>query len=74
MITSKMASKAQATVSQPVHAALGLEEGDMVPCGVEEAGVIPTNTASADGGSIGDLFATFSEWDSGADQKAYADL
>lgn len=69
MITSKITSKAQTTIPQPVRAALKLREGDEVAYVIEEGRVVMTRaTVSA----VDDPFATFDEWDSPADRKAYA--
>lgn len=71
MITSKMSSKAQTTIPQPVRAALGLKEGDEIAYVIEEGRVILTR---AELGKPDDPFATFDEWDSAADRKAYGRL
>ena len=72
MITSKLTSKAQTTIPQPVRAALHLREGDEIAYAIEPGRVVltrarPENTAE-------DPFKTFSEWDSPADTEAYAGL
>ena len=71
MITSKLTSKAQTTIPQPVRAALHLREGDEIAYVIEEGRVILTK---ARGETVDDPFATFLEWDGEADRKAYADL
>lgn len=71
MITSKLTSKAQTTIPQPVHVALGLHEGDVIAYSIEGGRVILTRVASP---SVEDPFHTFTEWESEADRKAYADL
>lgn len=71
MITSKMTSKAQTTIPQPVRAALGLREGDEIAYAIEEGRVVLTR---AEQGKSEDPFATFDEWDSAADRKAYGRL
>jgi antitoxin PrlF len=71
MITSKLSTKAQTTIPQPVRAALRLKEGDELAYEIEENRVILTK---AGGGMIDDPFATFGEWDSEADRKAYGEL
>src|ERR1700712_329527 len=68
MITSKITSKAQTTIPQPVRAALRLKEGDEVAYIIEAGRVILTRAGSD---NPDDPFATFSEWDSDADRKAY---
>ena len=71
MIVSKLTSKAQTTIPQPVRTALRLKEGDEIAYVITPEHVIITraNTAPTD-----DPFATFDEWDSEADRKAYAGL
>lgn len=71
MITSKLTTKAQTTIPQPVRAALHLKEGDELTYVIEGDRVVLTK---ADTGPIDDPFATFDEWDSEADRKAYARL
>ena len=71
MITSKLSSKAQTTIPQPVRTALRLREGDEIAYVIEGSRVILTK---AEATQIDDPFRTFTEWDSDADRKAYADL
>jgi antitoxin PrlF len=71
MITSKLTSKAQTTIPQPVRAALRLREGDELAYTIEDGRVILTRAGS---NKADDPLATFSEWDSDADRKAYARL
>lgn len=71
MITSKLTTKAQTTIPQPIRAALHLKEGDELAYEIEGNRVILTKARSA---PIDDPFTTFTEWDSEADRKAYADL
>jgi antitoxin PrlF len=72
MITSKLTSKAQTTIPQAVRAALGLHAGDELAYVIEEGHVVLTRR---DARTVADdPFATFSEWDSAADAKAYAGL
>ncbi|MGQ0593824.1 MAG: AbrB/MazE/SpoVT family DNA-binding domain-containing protein [Gammaproteobacteria bacterium] len=72
MITSKLTSKAQTTIPQPVRAALHLREGDKLIYQLEGERVILTKAKR--GGVVDDPFRAFHEWNSEADQKAYADL
>lgn len=69
MITSKITSKAQTTIPQPVRAALGLKPGDELAYEIQDGRVIITKPARPPGD---DPFATFTEWDGEADRKAYA--
>lgn len=71
MITSKLTSKAQTTIPQPVRAALGLREGDEIAYSIEEGRVILTRVVSE---QADDPFHAFDEWNSEADRRAYASL
>jgi antitoxin PrlF len=72
MITSKLTSKAQTTIPQPVRAALRLREGDEIAYVIEPGRVVLTR-AQPDK-AIDDPFTAFAEWDSAADTEAYAGL
>ncbi|MBM3534143.1 MAG: transcriptional regulator [Alphaproteobacteria bacterium] len=71
MITSKLTSKSQTTIPQPVRAALRLKAGDEILYEIED-GVVLLRKADAAGAD--DPFSTFKEWESDADRKAYAKL
>ena len=71
MITSKLTSKAQTTIPQPVRAALKLREGDELVYQIEPDRVILTKAGK---GAGDDPFRSFEEWDSEADRKAYGKL
>jgi antitoxin PrlF len=71
MITSKLTSKAQTTIPQPVRAALRLAEGDEIAYEIEDGRVILTKAGER---GAEDPFGAFTEWDSAADRKAYAKL
>jgi antitoxin PrlF len=71
MITSKLTSKGQTTVPQPVRAALRLAEGDELAYQIEGGRVILTRVMER---SVDDPFGAFTEWDGDADRKAYAGL
>jgi antitoxin PrlF len=71
MITSKLTSKAQTTIPQPVRVALGLAEGDELRYEVEGGRVVLSKVRSQ---TAEDPFVAFSEWESDADREAYADL
>ncbi len=71
MITSRISSKAQTTIPQPVRSALGLKEGDEIAYAIENGRVVMTR---AERGVQDDPFATFSEWDGAIDRKAYGEL
>ena len=71
MITSKMTSKAQTTIPQPVRAALRLSAGDELEYRIDGDRVILSKAIRR---SAEDPFATFSEWSSEADEQAYGGL
>ena len=72
MITSKLTSKAQTTIPQPVRAALRLRGGDEIAY-VIEAGRVVLTRAQPDK-MADNPFRAFAEWDSPADVEAYAGL
>lgn len=71
MITSRLTTKAQTTIPQPVRAALRLREGDELGYEIEGERVILTK---ANPMKLEDPFGAFHEWDSEADRRAYAKL
>jgi antitoxin PrlF len=71
MIRSKLTSKSQTTVPQPVRAALRLRPGDEIVYQIEGERVILTRAPQD---AAEDPFATFSEWNSEADRVGYAGL
>ena len=71
VITSKLTSKAQTTIPQPIRAALHLQSGDNLLYRIDGDMVILSRASSA---AVDDPFASFGEWDSDADRQAYADL
>ena len=72
MITSKLTTKAQTTIPQPVRAALRLQAGDELIYEINDQRVILTRANR--GGKTDDPFRTFHEWSSAADAKAYGKL
>ena len=72
MIISKLTSKAQTTIPQPVRSALRLRAGDEIAYAIEAGRVVLTRVSSE--ARAEDPFGTFSEWDSPADNAAYAGL
>jgi antitoxin PrlF len=72
MIVSKLTSKAQTTIPQPVRAALRLKPGDELVYEIVDQKVILTKVQG--GTKTDDRFRTFKEWNTEADAKAYADL
>jgi antitoxin PrlF len=71
MIISKLRSKAQTTVPQPIRAALRLLAGDELAFEIDGARVILTKVS--DRGAEGP-FGAFTEWDGEPDRRAYAGL
>jgi antitoxin PrlF len=71
MIKSRLTSKAQTTIPQPVRVALGLKDGDELAYTIEAGRVILTKATVV---ALDDPFALFEEWDSEADRQAYANL
>ncbi len=72
MITSKLTSKAQTTIPQPIRVALKLKEGDELVYEIRGEQVILMKARHTSEGD--DPFRTFGEWNSAADRKAYGDL
>ena len=72
MITSKLTTKAQTTIPQPVRSALNLKPGDELSYEIQGKHVILAKARRKRRGD--DPFKTFYEWDSEADRRAYADL
>jgi antitoxin PrlF len=72
MIISKLTTKAQTTIPQPVRNALHLRPGDELMYEIDQERVILTKARR--GGKTDDPFRTFVEWGSEADEKAYAKL
>ncbi len=72
MIVSKLTSKAQTTIPQPIRSALGLQPGDELLYEITDGQVILTKART--GVTSDDPFGAFEEWHSEADTKAYAEL
>jgi len=71
VITSKLTSKAQTTIPQPVRVALRLSEGDEIVYAIDGERVVLTRAVRD---RPDDPFATFGEWAGEADRRAYAGL
>ncbi|MDA9405232.1 transcriptional regulator [Bradyrhizobium sp. CCBAU 45389] len=71
MITSKLATKSQTTIPQAVRSALHLKAGDEIAYMITGDKVVMTKAELI---LVDHCFATFSEWGSEADRKAYANL
>jgi antitoxin PrlF len=77
MITSKLTSKAQTTIPQPVRTALGVAAGDELAYTIEDDRVVLTKAPPRrvrKGDPPDDPFAIFTEWDSEADRRAFKNL
>ena len=72
MITSKLTSKSQTTIPQPIRSALKLKEGDELLYEIHGEQVLLMKARQVFEGD--DPFRTFGEWDSAADRKAYGNL
>jgi antitoxin PrlF len=72
VITSRLSTKSQTTIPQPIRAALHLKEGDELLYQIEGERVILSKAQQKR--AADDPFRTFSEWDSAADKKAYGNL
>ncbi len=71
MIVSKLTTKAQTTIPQPVRAALGVRNGDEIAYEIDGDRVILTKAKPM---PKDDPFRAFEEWNSDADRRAYAKL
>ena len=71
MIRSRITSKAQTTVPQAVRNALGLKAGDELAYEIRDGQVTLSKARTT---VQDDPFAAFEEWNSEADQRAYANL
>jgi antitoxin PrlF len=77
VITSKLTSKAQTTIPQPVRAALGVTEGDELAYIIEDGRVVLTKAPARlprRGDPLEDPFSTFWEWNTKEDDEDFADL
>lgn len=77
MITSRLTSKSQTTVPQPVRSALGVGPGDELGYVIEDGRVLLTKVARPErrrGVPLEDPFAAFSEWESAVDEEDFAGL
>ena len=72
MIVSKLTSKSQTTIPQPVRAALRLGPGDELAYEIVDQRVILTKARPPLGRD--DPFSTLEEYGTEADRKAYAGL
>lgn len=70
-ITSRLTSRGRTAIPCAVRTALSLEDGDEIAYRIEAGRAVLTKAAPR---ITEDPFATFREWDSAADHKAYAGL
>jgi len=68
---SKVSVKSQTVIPREVRERLGLRAGDMLRYRLTPEGVMIDKAPVSE---ADDPFATFSEWSSEADEKAYANL
>ena len=69
--SSKLSSKAQTVVPREIRERLGLKPGDTLRYRVTEAGILIEKVRSE---AEEDPFATFVEWSSPEDDRAFAEL
>jgi antitoxin PrlF len=72
--TSKLTSKYQATIPEPVRKALHLRAGDAVAFDIENNEIRLRKAQSLDLAFAQALEGTLNEWESAADEEAYRDL
>lgn len=72
MLTSRLTSKAQTTIPQPVRRALRVAPGDTLEYVVRGEEVTVRKARGAEARE--EPFAVFDEWDSPADREAYGRL
>jgi antitoxin PrlF len=70
LLRSRLTSKAQTTIPQPIREALRLRPGDEIVYVIEGGRVLLSRVPS----ESDDPFSAFTEWDTEADRKAYAGL
>ncbi|MEE7625855.1 hypothetical protein V3O24_06755 [Methylobacter sp. Wu8] len=72
--SSQLIHHNQTTLPEPVLEALNLHEGDAIVFEIDQAGVHLRKAKSIDSAFTEALHDTLSEWNSTADDEAYADL
>jgi antitoxin PrlF len=72
--SSQLTHHNQAIIPDPVLEALKLREGDAIVFEIDQTGVHLRKAPPADKAFTEALQGTLSEWDSAADDEAYADL
>ena len=71
---SRVTSKFQATIPQPVREALGIEQGDLIVFEVRDGEASIRKVPRVDVEYLKAVSATLSEWDSADDEQAYCEL
>lgn len=77
MITSRLTSKSQTTIPQPIRSALGVRPGDTIGYVIDNGRVLLTKVeqlAHHRGVVFDDPFAGFTEWGSPEDDEDFAGL
>jgi antitoxin PrlF len=72
--TSKLTSKYQATIPEPVRRALHLGAGDAIAFDIDDGQIRLRKARSVDLAFAQALDGTLSEWQTDADEEAYCDL
>ena len=72
--TSKLTTKYQATIPEPVRKILRLSSGDVIAFDIEDDGIHVRKARPADLLFAKALEGTMNEWESAADEEAYRDL
>jgi AbrB family looped-hinge helix DNA binding protein len=72
--TSKLTSKYQATIPEPVRRALHLDAGDTIAFDIENDHITLRKARPVDLAFTRALEGTLTEWESSADEEAYHDL
>ena len=72
--TSKITSKYQATIPEPVRKVLHLKAGDAIAFDIEDNQIRLRKARPIDFSFAGALEQTLSEWESTSDEEAYRDL
>ena len=72
--TSKLTSKYQATIPEPVRRALHLKAGDAIAFDIENRHVLVRKARPLDLVFAQAVEGTLNEWQSAADEEAYRDL
>lgn len=74
MIVSRVRTELKVTIPDEVRDALGLREGDDLEFAIEDEVVRLKRRPRTEGDVFDDPFSTFTEWESEADEKGYANL